>query len=138
MTFFTKSLTLLTLVAFTATSNAQTDSTQVKGIGKNLVKVSLTSLALNTYSFSYERKIGKKISVGIGYRVMPKGELPFKSNSESIIDDPETYKHLDNLSTGNTAITPEIKFYFGKGVFRGFYLAPFARFAKYTAEPSTF
>ncbi|HEY0054199.1 MAG TPA: DUF3575 domain-containing protein [Pedobacter sp.] len=69
---------------------------------------------------------------------MPKGELPFKSNFESVIDDPETFKHLDNLKTGNTAITPEIKFYFGRGVFRGFYIAPFARFAKYTAELGSF
>ncbi|MBC8053008.1 MAG: DUF3575 domain-containing protein [Sphingobacteriaceae bacterium] len=135
---FTKLLfiTLMALVCGTAT--AQTDSVKVRGMGKNLLKVSLTSLALNTYNFSYERKIGRKISVGIGYRVMPEGSLPFKSNLESVIDDPETFKHIDGLKTGNTAITPEIKFYFGKGVFRGFYISPFARFATYTAELNTF
>ncbi|HEX8377265.1 MAG TPA: DUF3575 domain-containing protein [Pedobacter sp.] len=138
MKTFTKSLVALSMIAITTTSNAQTDTTKIKGMGKNLVKVSLTSLALNTYSFSYERKIGRKIAVGIGYRVMPKGSLPFKSNLESVIDDPETFKHIDGLTTGNTAITPEIKFYFGRGVFRGFYIAPFARFAKYTAELGSF
>lgn len=75
--------------------------------GQKPFKVSLTSLALNTYSLSYERQIGRKISIGIGYRVMPEGPVPFKSSLESIIDDPETFKHLDNLKTGNTAITPE-------------------------------
>lgn len=135
---FTKSLFIAILVSVIASANAQTDSVKVKGMGKNLFKVSLTSLALNTYSLSYERKIGNKISLGLGYRVMPEGELPLKSNFESIIDDPETFKHVDNLVTGNTAITPEIKFYFGKGVFRGFYIAPFARIAKYTAKLSTF
>ncbi len=138
MKFFTKSLIALSIVAISATSNAQTDSTKVRGMGKNLVKVSLTSLALNTYSLSYERKIGRKISVGIGYRVMPEGGLPFKSNLKSVIDDPETFKHIEGLEIGNTAITPEIKFYFGKGVFRGFYISPFARFAKYTAKLGTF
>ena len=131
---FTKSLFIAILVALVASASAQTDSVKVKGMGKNLFKVSLTSLALNTYSFSYERKIGNKISLGLGYRVMPEGELPLKSNFESIIDDPETFKHVDNLITGNTAFTPEIKFYFGKGVFRGFYIAPYARIAKYTGK----
>lgn len=135
---FTKSLFIAILVALVASASAQTDSVKVKGMGKNLFKVSLTSLALNTYSFSYERKIGNKISLGLGYRVMPEGELPLKSNFESIIDDPETFKHVDNLITGNTAFTPEIKFYFGKGVFRGFYISPFARIAKYTASLSDF
>ncbi|MFD2161591.1 DUF3575 domain-containing protein [Paradesertivirga mongoliensis] len=135
---FTKLLFITALAVLSVKANAQTDSVKVKGMGKNLIKVSLTSLALNTYSFSYERKIGRKISLGIGYRVMPEGELPFKSNLESIIDDPETFKHVDGFRTGNTAITPEIKFYFGKGVFRGFYIAPFARFAKYTAKLPSF
>lgn len=135
---FTKLLFITALAVLSVKANAQTDSVKVKGMGKNLIKVSLTSLALNTYSFSYERKIARKISLGIGYRVMPEGELPFKSNLESIIDDPETFKHVDGFRTGNTAITPEIKFYFGKGVFRGFYIAPFARFAKYTAKLPSF
>lgn len=135
---FTKSLFIAILVTVFTGVKAQTDSVKVKGMGKNLFKVSLTSLALNTYSFSYERKIGNKISLGIGFRTMPEGELPLKSNLESLIDDPETFKHIENLRTGNTAFTPEIKFYFGKGVFRGFYIAPFARIAKYTAKLSSF
>ena len=135
---FTKLLFISVLAVGYGTATAQTDSVKVTGMGKNLIKVSLTSLALNTYSFSYERQIGRKISIGLGYRVMPEGSLPFKSNLESVIDDPETFKHIDNFKTGNTAITPEIKFYFGKGVFRGFYISPFARFAKYTAKLSSF
>jgi hypothetical protein len=135
---FTKLFVIAILSIASFKANAQTDSVKVKGMGKNLVKISLTSLALNTYSFSYERKIGNKISIGLGYRVMPKGSLPFKSDLEGIIDDPETFKHIDNFKTGNTAITPEIKFYFGKGLFRGFYISPFARFATYTAELPSF
>jgi len=111
---------------------------KVKDGGKNLVKVNLTAIPLKNYSFQYERAIGKKISAGLGFRYMPKSGLPFKSSMESLIDDPDTWKHIDNFKTGNTAITPEIRFYMGKSVFRGFYIAPFARFATYSAELSSF
>ncbi|RYG15298.1 MAG: DUF3575 domain-containing protein [Chitinophagaceae bacterium] len=56
---------------------------------------------------------------------MPKGKLPFSSSFESIDD------QLGSLEMGNFAITPEIKFYMGKGVFKGFYIAPFLKYANY-------
>lgn len=101
---------------------------------KNLLKVNLLSLPLNNYSFEYERVIGRKITFGLGYRFMPKGGIPLKSTITDLIDDPETSRQLDQFKTGNSAITPEIRFYMGKQAMRGFYLAPFARFSNYTAE----
>ncbi len=117
-------------------ANAQ-DSTivkQKKNGGKNLLKINLTAIPLNNYSLMYERKIGRKTSLAVGYRFMKEGGLPLKSNFKTLIDDEELFDRLDQFQTGNTAITPEIRFYMGKGVFRGFYLAPFARFSKYTAK----
>ncbi|ADY53326.1 hypothetical protein Pedsa_2785 [Pseudopedobacter saltans DSM 12145] len=102
--------------------------------GKNLVKLNLTALPLNTYSGIYERAIGKKIAVGIGYKLMPKGKLPMLRNLESLIDDDEVNNHLKNLKLGSYAITPEVKFYFGKDVFRGFYIAPFGRYSVYSLD----
>src|SRR5690606_16799638 len=123
----------------TASLSAQTaDSLKADGSGKNLVKVNLTAIPLKNYSFQYERAIGKKISAVIGFRFMPESGLPFKSSFESIIDDEDTWKYVDQLKTGNTAITPELRFYMGKSVFRGFYIAPFARFASYSAELPSF
>ena len=109
------------------------DSSKV-AVRKNFVKINLPTLALRTYALEYERAIGKKISASIGYRLMPKGGIPLKGTVNDLIDDPEVYKQLNSFELGNNAITPQIKFYFGKEVFKGFYLAPFARIAKYNAN----
>lgn len=53
---------------------------------------------------------------------------------EELIDDEDTNQQLRNFKMSNFAITPEIKFYFGKDVFRGFYIAPFARYAVYNGS----
>jgi hypothetical protein len=128
---FTKLFLITILSAISLITNAQSDSTKVSGMGKNLIKVNLTSIPLNNYSFIYERAIGKKIAVGLGVRYMPEDGIPFISELESAIDDPDAFKKIKEFKTSNLAFTPEIKFYFGKGVFRGFYIAPFARFANY-------
>jgi len=134
----TKLFYLALIVLFSQNVYAQTDSLSVNKGGKNLINVSLTSLLLNNFSFTYERAVAKKISVGLGLRFMPEGQVPFLNKFEAIIDDEDTFDKLKDLKTGNIAITPEVKFYFGKGVFRGFYIAPFARYAKYTADLPTF
>ena len=107
---------------------SQTQKTTSPDEGKNLIKLNLASLALKTFSVQYERAIHKKISVGMGFRVMPKGSLPFSSSFDSIDE------QLGSLELGNVAITPEIRFYMGKGVFKGFYVAPFLRYANYNAS----
>ena len=137
---FTKSIllsALLFLITETKPLYAQIDSSYIRNEvepGKNLIKINLLALPLNSYSFQLERAIGRKTAVGLGLRYMPKSGLPLKSQIENLIDDPETFEQIQNLKTGNLAITPEVRFYMGKGVFRGFYVAPFVRYAKYTAE----
>lgn len=129
-TTITKKLGLIAFafLLFGQTGFAQTEKpTKAVDSGKNLFKINLPSLAMKTFHFQYERAIGKRISLGIGYRYMAKGALPF-SSSLSDIDN-----QLGSLTLGNNAITPEIKFYMGKGLFRGFYIAPFARIANYKA-----
>ena len=126
---FTKLFLICTcLVCALHAANAQDSTTvkQKKDGGKNLLKINLTAIPLNNYSFMYERKIGRKTSLAVGYRFMKEGGLPLKSNFKTLIDDEELFDRLDQFQTGNSAVTPEIRFYMGKGVFRGFYLAPFA------------
>jgi hypothetical protein len=102
---------------------------------KNLVKLNVPALFLKNFSFQYERAVGRKISVGLGVRFAPKSTLPFKSKFKDLADDDEVSRQIDNFKTGNFALTPEVRFYLGKkGVFRGFYLAPFARYATYSGE----
>lgn len=129
-TKITKKLAAIALVGMASTqiAIAQTEkTTRSVDSGKNLFKINLPSLVMKTFHFQYERAISKKISVGLGYRYMAKGALPFSSSLTNIDN------QLGGLTLGNNAITPEIKFYFGKGVFKGFYIAPFARFATYKA-----
>lgn len=123
--------TLIFLIVglFTAQNSlAQEQKMVTPDTGKNLIKLNIGSLVLKTFSVQYERGINKKISIGLGLRIMPKGSLPFATSSKSIDD------QLASLELNNIAITPEIKFYFGKGAFKGFYVAPFLRYANYNAS----
>ena len=101
---------------------------------KNLVKMNVAALLFKNYSFQYERAISRKISIAGGIRFAPKSGVPFKSKIEDAIDDEETWESIKDFKTGNFAITPEVRFYLGKQVFQGFYIAPFARYATYSAE----
>lgn len=117
---------------------AQTDSAKVAS-GKNIIKLNVLSLPFKNIHLQYERAIANKISFGLGLRMMPKGTLPFRSAIEDLIDDEDLSQHVSNFRTGNIAITPEVRFYLGKKALKGFYIAPFARFSRYTAElPYTF
>lgn len=100
----------------------------------NLIKINLTGVPIRNYSGQYERVLNKVISVGLSYRNMPEGNLPFKKQILNSIDDNDTEsKHIvNNFRLSNYAITPEIRFYVGKkGYGQGFYIAPFYRNAGY-------
>jgi len=84
---------LASLFLVSAGSYAQTSSLKKVVLdGKNLFKVNLTAIPLKNYSFIYERAIGKKIAVGLGFRLMPKGNIPLLSKLESTINDPKTFE----------------------------------------------
>ncbi len=119
-----KKITLLLLLCFPLLSDAQ-----LLGLGGNTVKMNLSSLALKNYSFSYERKITKRISLSLGYRTAPKGTPPFQSEFEKLINSSDV--NFSRFQIGNTAWTPELRFYVGKGNLKGFYLAPYMRFASF-------
>ena len=111
---------------------SQADSTSNK---KNIIKLNFFALGMKNLSVQYERSIAKKISIAIGFRYMAEGYLPFKNTIADIADDAEVERQLNNFKTGNFAVTPEIRFYVGrKGNGRGFYIAPYGRFARYTAS----
>ncbi len=103
---------------------------------KNMFKVNLTALALKNYSFQYERAVTRKISFALAFRTMPETSVPFKNTILDLSDnDPDTKDVLDALQLSNTAITPEIRLYLSKkGYGRGFYIAPFYRYASFKAN----
>ena len=89
-------LTLLAVlfIAFQLKADFKTDPKKDEGektpARKNLIKINLPTLALRTYALEYERAIGKKTALSIGYRFMPKGAIPMQDRINSLIDDAET------------------------------------------------
>ncbi len=129
------------LVGSTAPVFAQNDqeqTTKKNEQGKNLIKINLLSLPLKNYSVQYERPVAKKISVALGVRFMPEGTLPLMSVAKKLAEsnDPndDISDQIENIRIGNFALTPEVRFYMGKEALRGFYIAPFARYATFNVS----
>ena len=102
---------------------------------KNIIKINLPALALKNITLQYERAIARKVTLAGTLRFMPKGSIPLKSTFINLADDPETERQINNLSVGNFAFMPELRYYLSKkGAFRGFYLGLFASVAKYNAN----
>jgi hypothetical protein len=126
-------------------SKAQSSPTSDEPKGKteklNFIKVNLTSIALKNYSVQYERALNRKISFAVAFRTMPSSSLPFKNAIVDAVgdDDPDTKKTVETFKMSNFAITPEVRFYMSKkGYGRGFYIAPFYRYAKYKTNTLSF
>jgi hypothetical protein len=130
--------TFIALLCSSQFVNAQSSTADFSAEdGKNLVKMNVAAaIVTKTLSFQYERAVANKISVAIGFRTMPKSSLPFSSKLENLADDndAEARRAVRDFRTSNFAITPEVRFYMGKGVFQGFYLAPFLSYARYNVE----
>ncbi len=97
--------------------------------GKNIVRWNLGSLAFRNYHFTYERSLTKRLSLSLSYRTMSKGNVPFQSQLEKAIESSDI--NFGKFQMGNTAWTVEGRFYLGLGRMRGFYLAPYLRFANF-------
>ncbi|HEU4609190.1 MAG TPA: DUF3575 domain-containing protein [Chitinophagaceae bacterium] len=113
--------------------------------GKNIIKVNLSSIALNHYSLQYERVINNRQSFALGFGISPNVELPFK---QTLLDqfggNDDARRAIESTKFNKINITPEYRFYLGKkGAPTGFYLAPFARYTHmaieqdYTYTPSS-
>jgi len=95
----------------------------------NTIKINTGALIIKNYNLIYETAIGKNVSFSLGLRYMPKSAPPFKSTIANMVKSPDF--NIDNFKMGNTAITPEFRFYTGRKKMRGFYLAPYARYATF-------
>ena len=103
----------------------------------NIIKVNLPPLLLKSYSLQYERVLSRKISVAVQYRTMPETGIPFKSSILELLgdEDPDTKKIIEDFRMSNYAFTPEVRIYLSrKGYGRGFYFAPFYRYASFTSN----
>jgi len=110
-------------------SNDATDLQQ-----KNILKLNVPALFISNFSLQYEHALSNKNSLALGIRYMPKSGLPLKPMFKALIDNADTWKNAQNIRSSNFSITPEYRFYLGKSVFQGFYLAPFVKYTHYNAE----
>lgn len=98
--------------------------------GKNMGKINLSAFAFKGFNLQYERQVGRRITVALGYGMIPKSTIGFKSYIENQIDDPDV--QVGDFRLGTSILTPEARYYFGKnGAFHGFYLGPYLRFGSY-------
>ena len=102
----------------------------------NLLKLNLTGIILNNYTFQYERSLKKKISLALSFRFMPYSSLPIKGIVRDALgnNNPDSYGVIDRFKVSNISFTPEVRFYKGKKVGQGFYLAPFYRFVRFNSN----
>ncbi len=107
---------------------------------KNNVKINLSSLLLNNYSFYYERMMTRKFSLSAGYRFMPDSRIGDIRLVDKAIDEYFPEEDLDDFSVKdgrmkNSAITLEARYYLGKkpGA-RGFYVSAMGRYNNFKME----
>lgn len=104
-----KKILTLTLICLVALSSLAQESEE-----KNVLKVNTLSLFLGTGSVFYEREISDLTSaqLGFGYLNVKLGDTKF---------------------TG-LILTPEVRLYVKKNAIDGFYLAPYARYHRFSVE----
>lgn len=100
----------------------------------NIFKLNMTSLVFRNISLQYERILAPRMSVALGLRLMPKGQLSFVSALTNAFDDETTDNFMNSTHIGGFAFTPEFRYYMGKGYGKGFYLAPFLRYEHFNLQ----
>jgi hypothetical protein len=106
--------------------------TTLSAAGQHAVKLNLNSLVVKNFALQYEQAVGRKTSLALGVRVQPYGTVPFQDRIKDEVNDPDI--QVQNIQLGNFAITPEFRYYFGRHGMKGFYVAPYARYASYKME----
>lgn len=132
-------LTFCALAGSLSVVQAQTDTLEVDN-RRNLVKLNALTLVAGKFSVEYERLLTNRIAAGAAISIRPNGSIPFRSTVKNIVDDEDINILIDDLRSSSFSITPEVRFYMAKrGAFRGFYLAPYFKYASYgTSLPYDF
>lgn len=132
-------ITGINVAAQVENKNADTSiqKKEVHNPARNFIKTNVTGILLKNYSLQYERILSRKFSIAVQYRSMPATAIPFQKLILKAVgdEDPDTKKIIEDFRLSNYAITPEVRFYASrKGYGRGFYIAPFYRYASFTTN----
>jgi len=98
---------------------------------KNLAKVNaLALIGGETFAFEYERALTQRITAGAMFSV--RGRKRLLVDASPYTENPDVREVLEGLALGATSFALEGRFYTGKkGMFRGFYWAPYFKYADY-------
>lgn len=143
--FLLLTLGLFTLASLPAQAQFNNEAAPLKQekehkspVSRNFFKVNLTSILFNNYALQYERVLNKRFSIALSGRLMPEAGIPFRKKIlDAVVEegDTEAENFVRSIRLSNYAITPELRIYLGKkGYGRGFYLAPFYRYAHFEAK----
>lgn len=100
--------------------------------GKNILKLNLTGLPTRNIGLYGERVLSKRVSAVIGVNKMLEGGVPLLKQFGV------EKKELTNARLSSFSVTPELRFYLGKGYGRGFYVAPYYRFEQFKVSGISF
>ncbi len=138
-----------TLEASATTVSAQLAAAPDEVFRKNIIKMNLSSLALDAYNFSYERSLSRKTTVVAGYSFVPRTDvasiyLVEKAIDKFVHEEDNVIEELKATTIAQQAYTGAVRFYTGRksrpGA-RGFYLSLYGRYmdleAAYTHDYET-
>jgi hypothetical protein len=132
-------LTLFGLLSFVSLAQRTVASDSVSNTTvKDIVKINMTSLPLKNVSLQYEYIVKKNLSLALGVRVMPTSAIPAEGTFLNVVaknkHDADTKDLVSMSRMDNIALTPEVRFYLGRGYGRGLYIAPYYRFNRFTSN----
>ncbi|MFD2599915.1 DUF3575 domain-containing protein [Sphingobacterium corticis] len=128
--FFISFLTVIFMVAPASVSAQRREVVEQP----NLIKLNALSLFAGKFGVEYERLITERISVGAELGWRPNSRIPFRSAIKGFANDGDFTDMIDGFKSSSFSFTPEVRFYTSKrGPFRGFYVAPYVRYASFGA-----
>lgn len=98
---------------------------------KNIIKTNLSGDVIGNYNLTYERSVAKKLSLSVGVRYMPKVSMPKILQDKVVEMVGDNNIKIEEFKMGNFAITPELRLYLSLGKMKGFYIAPYLRYANF-------
>lgn len=103
-----------------------------------IAKLNVPAVLFKNVSAQYEMILSRKISVGLGFRLMPSTGIPFKNLLGGVIGEgPNVTEAVSKTRLSNIAVTPEMRIYLGRGYGQGFYIAPYYRYVRFKADEVT-
>jgi len=101
---------------------------------RNMLKVNVLGFTSGSISLQYERRLTPKTSVVVGMNIMPERDIPYFNFVEDIVKDKGAIDLLKDVKMTAFSLTPEVRFYLGKEGMRGFYVAPFLRYDRFSVS----